>query len=394
MNLLDTYKAANKALLHNKARTALTMLGVIIGVFAVVMMVSLGRGAQNYITDQFEELGSNLIFVSPGANVGFGRDPSESYSRNKLEKKHVDLIKTYAKDYIKYVDAYVSTGATARYKTNSYYASIVGGGSESQYIYNYKINNGRFFTPAEVKGEKRVVILGPIVVDELFSGINPVGKKIKLGDDTYKVIGTFEEKGKNFDQGVIVPYTAAQNTFGVKNLTGISIKAKNEDEIDKTMKQVEKAMLRDLKADDFTVLSQQEILGSIQNILKILTTAIGGIAAISLLVGGIGIMNIMLVSVTERTREIGLRKAVGATPKVIAAQFLTESVLISLGGGLIGLALGYAGTFAIQSFIRAEIPWWAVVLAFGFSAGVGILFGTYPAVKASKKDPIESLRYE
>jgi len=394
MNILDTYKAANKALLHNKARTALTMLGVIIGVFAVAMMVSLGRGAQNYITDQFEELGSNLIFVTPGANVGFGRDPAESYSRNKLEEKHVDLIKTYAKDYIKYVDAYVNTGTTARYKTNSYYASVIGGGNDTQYIYNYKIDNGRFFTPAEVRGKKRVVILGPIVVDELFSGINPNGKKIKLGDDTYKVIGTFEEKGKNFDQGVIVPYTAAQNTFGVKNLTGISIKAKDENEIDTTIKQVEKAMLRDLKTDDFTVLSQQEILGSIQNILKILTTAIGGIAAISLLVGGIGIMNIMLVSVTERTREIGLRKAVGATPNQIAAQFLTESVLISLGGGLIGLALGYAGTFAIQGFIRAEIPWWAVVLAFGFSAGVGILFGTYPAVKASKKDPIESLRYE
>lgn len=394
MNLLDTYKTANKALLHNKARTALTMLGVIIGVFAVAMMVSLGRGAQNYITDQFEELGSNLIFVSPGADTGFSRDPAESYSRNQLEKKHIDLIKTYAGDYVRYVDAYIATGATARYKTNSYYASVIGAGSDSQYIYNYKIDRGRFFTPAEVRGQKKVIILGPIVVDELFSGLNPIGKKIKLDDDTYEVVGTFEEKGQNFDQGVIIPYTAAENTFNVKNLTGISIKAIDENEIDTTMKQVEKAMLRDLKTDDFTVLSQQEILGSIQNILGILTTAIGGIAAISLLVGGIGIMNIMLVSVTERTREIGLRKAVGATPNVIAAQFLTESVLISLGGGVLGLLLGYGGTFAIQRFIRAEIPWWAVVLAFGFSAGVGILFGTYPAVKASKKDPIESLRYE
>ena len=393
MNLLETTKTSIKALGANKVRSALTMLGVIIGVFAVVMMVALGKGAQNYITDQFEALGSNLVFVSPGSS-GFGRDPAESFTRNKLDIKHVELVNTQAKEFVKSTTPWISVGETARYKTKSYYASINAMNDEGVNIFNYVLDSGRFFTKSEVRGKAKVAILGPLVSKELFGNLNPLGKSAKIGDDSYEVIGTFAPKGQNYDNGIIMPYTSAMDSFDIKQLSGIAIKVTDENNIDTAMKQIEIALLRDLKPDDFSVLSQKYILSSIQDILGMLTLAIGGIAGISLVVGGIGIMNIMLVSVTERTREIGLRKAVGATPNNIAIQFLIESIMLSVGGGMIGLFIGWLGSLVARSFIRTEIPWWAVVLAFVFSVGVGTVFGTYPAIKAAKKDPIEALRYE
>ena len=393
MNLLETTKTSIKALGANKVRSALTMLGVIIGVFAVVMMVALGKGAQNYITDQFEALGSNLVFVSPGSS-GFGRDPAESFTRNKLDIKHVELVNTQAKEFVKSTTPWISVGETARYKTKSYYASINAMNDEGVNIFNYVLDSGRFFTKSEVRGKAKVAILGPLVSKELFGNLNPLGKSAKIGDDSYEVIGTFAPKGQNYDNGIIMPYTSAMDSFDIKQLSGIAIKVTDENNIDTAMKQIEIALLRDLKPDDFSVLSQKYILSSIQDILGMLTLAIGGIAGISLVVGGIGIMNIMLVSVTERTREIGLRKAVGATPNNIAIQFLIESIMLSVGGGMIGLFIGWLGSLVARNFIRTEIPWWAVVLAFVFSVGVGTVFGTYPAIKAAKKDPIEALRYE
>ena len=393
MNLIATFKTANKSLYSNKVRTVLTMLGVIIGVFAVVMLVAIGKGAQNYITDQFEALGSNLIFVSPG-KAGFGNDPAARFSKNKLSEKHVNLIKLNAGSSVKEITPYVTSADNVKYKTKTYYASIVGVNEQAASTFNYKIEKGRFYSEVEVKNKKRVAVIGKSTITELFSNSNPIGKRIKIGDDNYEIIGTFAEKGQNFDDGIIIPYTSVMDTFDIKNFSSIVLKVKDENNIDFAMKQIELAVLRDLKQDDFSVLSQTDILSSIQNILSVLTTGIGAIAGISLLVGGIGIMNIMLVSVTERTREIGLRKAVGATPFNIAFQFLVESILLSVGGGTIGLIIGYLGSLAPRAYIRTEVPWWAVLLAFGFSVFVGIVFGTYPAIKASKKDPIESLRYE
>nr|MBP7859777.1 ABC transporter permease [Patescibacteria group bacterium] len=343
MNFIETFKTSNKSLMTKKLRTLLTMLGVIIGVFAVVMMVALGKGAQNYITDQFEALGSNLIFVSPG-KAGFGRDPSERFSKNKLDEKHVDLIKLNAKEYVGEVSPYIASADNAKYKNKSFYASIVGCNEEAGKVFNYEMDKGRFFNIGEVKNKKKVAVIGQTIIKELFGGTAFLDKKIKINDESYTVIGSFKEKGQNFDDGIIIPYTSAKATFDVKQFSSIVLKAKDENNIPATIKQVELALLKDLKKDDFTVLSQTDILGSITSILQILTVGIGAIAGISLLVGGIGIMNIMLVSVTERTREIGLRKAVGATPYNIAIQFLVESVLISVGGGLIGLVLGYLGS--------------------------------------------------
>src|SRR3989344_5237962 len=275
MNLLETTKTSIKALGANKVRSALTMLGVIIGVFAVVMMVALGKGAQNYITDQFEALGSNLVFVSPGSS-GFGRAPAESFTRNKLDIKHVGLVNTQAKEFVKSTTPWISVGETARYKTKSYYASINAMNDEGVNIFNYVLDSGRFFTKSEVRGKAKVAILGPLVSKELFGNLNPLGKSAKIGDDSYEVIGTFAPKGQNYDNGIIMPYTSAMDS--------LDIKVTDENNIDTAMKQIELALLRDLKPDDFSVLSQKDILSSIQDILGMLTLAIGGIAGISLVV--------------------------------------------------------------------------------------------------------------
>lgn len=393
MSFAETFRTALKSLLSNKIRSFLTMLGVIIGVFAVISLVALGRGIQNYITGQFEALGSNLIFVTPG-KVGVGKDPALALSNNKLSEKHIELIKTYAGDLIADITPSIRVGKNVQYKTKEYFATVVGGDASAKIIFNRKMTAGNFFTEADVRSKRKVAAIGPITVKELFSSSDPIGKRIKIENTYYTVIGVMESKGPDFDDTVSIPYTSAKETFNIEYLSTIIIKAKNPDDIDLLMRRVRIALMRDLKEDEFTVLSQQDILSSIQNILKALTLGIGAIAAISLLVGGIGIMNIMLVSVTERIKEIGLRKALGATPFSIGLQFLMESVMLSVSGGFIGLMLGELSSLIARNFIKTEVPLWSVGLAFGFSVAVGMLFGTYPAYKASKKDPIEALRYE
>lgn len=395
INLLEIYKTSNQALLLHKARTILTMLGVIIGVFAVTSLVSLGVGVQNYVTDQFESIGSNVLLVAPG-NAGFADDPANTFGRLKFDEKNIGDIRKYASKYISVVSPSVRFSGTVKYKTNSYYSSIYAPNHQVNELFDLDIQEGRFFTENEEKNKARVVILGPNVVDELFPHTNPIGKKIQIEDYSYEVIGYTKKKGQDFDDNVYIPYTRAMEDFDITNFTGIVAKASSRENVELAKKELKYALLRRLNSDDFQIISAEDILSSIQNILSILTTAIGAIAAISLLVGGIGIMNIMLVSVTERTKEIGLRKAVGATPTDIALQFLIEAIMISVGGGLIGTAMGWLAAFGVRSFadVRAEVPFWAMALAFGFSMVVGMVFGTYPAVKASKKDPVDALRYE
>ena len=393
MKFIDISRTSIRSLNVNRGRSVLTILGVVIGVFSVVTLVSIGRGMQNYIEDQFNALGSNLLFVAPG-KADFGGDPSASQTRNKLEERHVGLIKNSAGDMFVTVSPYVVAGANVKYKTKTYFANIQGIDSDDQKTYNYELQKGRFFTKAEQNTSAKVAIIGPLVVDELFGTRSPLDSRIKVNDETYLVIGTFKEKGSNFDDGVIVPYTSAKETFDIQYVSSIVAKVKNQEDVELATREIKIALLNDLKEDDFSVLSQTDILSTIQSILQILTIGIGSIAGISLLVGGIGIMNIMLVSVTERTREIGLRKALGATQFDIAYQFLIESVFLSIGGGFIGLILGWLGTFISAQFLRTEIPFWAILLAFGFSVFVGVVFGTYPALKAAKKDPVEALRYE
>ncbi len=391
--LLEIYKTSNRSLLRHKGRTVLTMLGVVIGVFAVVSLVSMGIGVQNYVEDQFESIGSNVLFIAP-SNAGFTEDPATLFGRLKFDERHIELIERYAGEYISVASPSVRFSGTVKYKTKSFYSSIYAPNYQAQEAFDLFVQEGRFFNESEQKNKNRVVLLGPNVVEELFPNANPIGKKIDVEGFNYEIIGYTQKKGQDYDDNVYIPYTTAMEDFEIENFTGMIVKVNRQEDVEIATKQVKMALLRDLDEDDFQIFSPEDILESIQKILSILTAGIGAIAGISLLVGGIGIMNIMLVSVTERIKEIGLRKAIGATSRDIALQFLMESVMISVGGGLIGLFFGWVVALAARSFVRTEVPIWAVLLAFGFSVLVGVIFGTYPAIKASRKDPIEALRYE
>jgi putative ABC transport system permease protein len=384
-----------RSLLSNKTRTFLTMLGIIIGVFAVITLIGVGEGIQNYVTKQFSSLGSNLLFVSPG-KVNLRGDPGANFSSNKLDDKHVKLIETYCSDFVQGITPYIEIGKTLTYKNKSYYTVVNAFDEDGFSTYNISIDSGKFFTRTDINSNSKVVVLGSNIPKELFSNQDPVGKNIRIGDKTFLIIGVAAEKGGNIDNRAYIPYTTAKTVFNVKNYSSIVMKVIDSSNIDTAFKRVEVALYRDLGKDEFTVLSQKDLLNSFSSILSTITLGIGAIAAISLLVGGIGIMNIMLVTVTERTREIGLRKAVGATPNNIAIQFLIEATALSVLGGSIGIGLGILVAFLIRTYANfdAVVPLWSILLAFLFSAFVGMLFGTYPALKAAKKDPIEALRYE
>ena len=393
MKVHETIKSALGSLGLNKARSFLTMLGVIIGVYAIVVLVSMVKGLQNFITDQFNALGSNLILVAPG-QAGFGGDPSKMYSNNKLDSRHVEIIEREVGDNLVGVTPSIRAAKVIKYRTKEYYTSLSAGNYLMNDIVDVKMAKGRFFSKVEQDTKAHVLVIGPEVEKNLFAGRNPVGQRVKIDNATFAVIGVTQGKSPNFDDRVMTPYTTAKSVFGINNFTSINMKAKDATLVDITMKKVEYALLKDLKKDDFSVLSQKDVLSTVQSILDVLSIVLAAIAGISLIVGGIGIMNIMLVSVTERIKEIGLRKALGATSFNVGLQFLFEAVIISISGGLIGILLSWATTLAVKNYIDAEMPVWAVFLALGFSLMVGVIFGTYPAVSASRKDPIEALRYE
>ncbi|GIW69875.1 MAG: multidrug ABC transporter substrate-binding protein [Patescibacteria group bacterium] len=389
----ETIKSAFRSLLLNKVRTALTMLGVIIGVFSVVSLVSVVQGFQNYITDQFNALGSNLILVTPSFG-GANQDPSRAFMGNKLSTKNVDTIQLFVGDKIEAITPSIRVVKQVKYKTKTYTATLVGGNYASYKVYDLETAYGDYYKKADDTKSAKVVFISWGVKKDLFGDKNPVGEKVKIENITFDVVGVAKPKGGTFDERVFIPATTAIELLDLETVSSIAVKVKEEYDLDEVMHEIKVALLRDMKADDFSVTTQKDILASIDQILSVLSVALAAVAGISLLVGGIGIMNIMLVSVTERTQEIGLRKALGATSKNIGMQFLTESIIISLTGGILGLLFGYLGTIAISSFLRATIPWWAVIIALGFSVIVGVVFGTYPALSASKKDPIEALRFE
>lgn len=393
MRFLEILRTSLNSLISNKIRTFLTMLGVIIGVFAVVALVSLVGGIENFIIDRFNAIGSNLIVVAPG-RAGFGQDPALSFTKKTLEEKHVDLIREELGEEIKGVTPSIRLVKKASYKTKDQQVIVTAGNSEGADLFNLELVEGRFFTKEEVKNKAAVVIIAPNVRKELFGERDPIGEKIKMGSKQFAIIGLSGKEGGQSNERVYMPYTTAQETFDINSITNILAKSQSMDMIDQTALKIRHTLAQELDPNDFTVISQKDILKSVGDILNILSAILAAIAGISLVVGGIGIMNIMLVTVNERIHEIGLRKALGATKIAIGFQFFIESVIISVLGGLLGLFISWLLTLAIKNTIRAEITNWAILLSIGFSLFIGALFGTYPALKAANKDPIEALRHE
>jgi len=397
MNILETLNLAIKAILTNKMRSFLTVLGIVIGVFSVIILIALVTGLQTFITGQISGFGSNLIFVIPGSTEG-GRGPGGA-AVNRLQFSDVQNIDRAVSSDVE-VSSVISKAATAKIG-NKQIKNITITGAEQNYlkiVSGTTIDRGRFINEGESTAGKRVAVIGKTVADTLFPDSNPIGKKIFIGTLSYDIIGTFAPKGSTFgqdqDKAAIVPSSAVRKQFGIDKPNAIYVSAETTEDIPKVTAEIKKLLEKRLTAEDFTVQTQEQALSTISQITGVLTLALGGIAAISLLVGGIGVMNIMLVSVTERTREIGLRKALGAKPADIRNQFLIEALTLSGFGGIIGILLGVVVSMIVNQFFTTEIPLWSVALSFGFSMLVGVVFGVTPAIRASRLDPITALRYE
>ena len=402
MNFLELFTIAFMALKTNKTRTVLTMLGVVIGVTSVILLVSIGSGLKTYITQQLEDLGANSLIVMPGEmSLGSGEGgsgvPGAGVANSKFTLNHINDLQRGG-ETIQTVMAYIENNGTIKYRGNSHITQITGVGPEYQTVRNQKVTQGSFFTLSQYNSAKKIAVLGQTVADDLFDEEDPIGKKITISDQRYVVSGVLEEKGGfagvDVDDQVFIPATTAMRHFDMDNIQSLWVQSQSSETIEQTKKEIEKILLKTLNNDEFSILDTKSILSTISNILGVLTAALGGIAAISLVVGGIGIMNIMLVSVTERTREIGLRKAVGATPRIILIQFLIEAIILSFFGGTIGILLGVSGSLIVNHFFITTITPWSIGLAFGVSALVGIIFGVAPAAKAARLNPIDALRYE
>lgn len=388
MSLKNTLKMALKSILANKMRTLLTMLGIIIGVFSVIVMVSLGQGATADVTESIEDMGSNLLSLSIF-------DDTEDFDNDNMEE--LSFIEGVEK-----ISPSISRNATVKYGTESEDSvSILGGNEDYAEIQNYAVTIGRFINPIDVDFRNKVAVIGYDTADALFGEINPMDMEISLNGEKYTVVGVLEEKEStmmgNSNEIVIIPYTTAMRQYKSDSIGSVVIQGNAEYGSENTQNNIEDYLLEIYEDEDsYKIFNQEELLSTLNEITATLTLMLGGIAGISLVVGGIGIMNIMLVTVSERTREIGIRKAIGAKRSNILTQFLIESSVISCLGGLVGIGLGIGATniisnmMDIQSVINLEV----ITIAFGFSLFVGIFFGMYPANKASKLKPVDALRYE
>lgn len=406
MNGTNLIKIALRALANNKLRGFLTMLGIIIGVASVITMLAIGQGSKRSIQAQISEMGSNMIMIHPGADVRGGvRQDASAMETLKLEDYQNIVDETR---YISAVSPSVNSSGQAIYGANNAPTTVYGISPDYLEIRRYKVGDGEMFTEQDIQTAAKVCVVGKTVVDNLFTGgESPIGKVIRFQKLPFRIVGVLESKGYNSmgmdqDDLILAPYTTIQKkVLAITHLQGITCSALKEEYTDQAIDEITEILRRNHKLkesddDDFTIRSQQELSTMLTSTTDMMTVLLAAVAGISLLVGGIGIMNIMYVSVTERTREIGLRMSIGAKGIDILAQFLIESILISVTGGLIGVVLGVGAALVVN--VAAHFPIyiqpWSVMLSFAVCTVTGVFFGWYPAKKAAQLDPIEAIRYE
>lgn len=410
MKLTDTLEETFLALLSNKARTGLTILGIVIGISSVIVMVSVGQGATSSIQASIESTGSNLLMITPGATRTIGYSVrSAAGTAQSLTLDDASAIASQVPS-VQYMAPEVSGREQVVYKGSNANTSIMGTSDAYPAVRNLNIDQGAFISSQDVDNYSKVAVLGPTAVTDLFGAdavaSDAIDQTIKINKIEFQVIGVTVTKGgsgfSNQDNMIYVPYTVSQRYFtGNKYLSEIDLQISSPNLMTSAQNDVTSLLLAnhnisDPTLADFTVQNQADILSSISSVSQTLTLLLGAIAGISLLVGGIGIMNMMLTTVTERTREIGLRKAIGAKAKDITFQFLTEAVVLTFSGGLVGVALGWGISWGVKyfNFYQTSVSLYSVLLAVVVSAGIGIIFGYYPAKRAAKLNPIEALRYE
>jgi putative ABC transport system permease protein len=413
VNLAESARIAMRSLSANKLRSILTMLGIIIGVAAVIALMGVGRGAQAAIAGQINSMGTNLLFVSPGSTNQGGVRTAQGSAQTLTYEDALALADPQAAPAVAAVAPETNAFGQVVYQGNNLNTRVVGVTPDYGPVRNYSVQEGDFITQANVVAKSSVAVLGANVAQNLFNGNDPVGQSIRINNINFRVAGVLTAKGGsgfgNQDDQVIVPITTVmarleRNRFGGGNrVDQISVQVTDASQMQNAIQQISDVLRQRHHVrfdDDFTIRSQQDLLASANQITGVLTLFLGGVAGISLLVGGIGIMNIMLVSVTERTREIGIRKAIGATRRNVLSQFLTEATILSVMGGMIGVALGAAiarlisGINMGSSPIHAVVQLDSVLLATLFSLAVGLFFGIYPAYRAASLNPIDALHYE
>lgn len=405
MNFTNLLKIAFKALVNNKMRAFLTMLGIIIGVASVITMLAIGQGSKKSIQKQISEMGSNMIMIHPGGDMrgGMRRDPSEMQT---LKLTDYEALKDECM-YVSAISPNVSSSGQLIAGNNNYPSSFTGVGLEYLEIRQLSVEYGEMFTETDITSSAKVCVIGKTIVDNLFPDEDPIGKIIRFNKVPFRVVGVLKSKGYNSmgmdqDDIVLAPYTTVmKRLLAVQHLQGIFASALSEDMTDNAIEEITGILRRTHKLqpkddDDFNIRSQQELSSMLNSTTDMMTTLLACIAGISLVVGGIGIMNIMYVSVTERTREIGLRMSVGARGIDILSQFLIEAVLISITGGLIGVLIGCGASWAVNVIAKwpVFVQPWSIILSFGVCTLTGVFFGWYPAKKAADLDPIEAIRYE
>ncbi|NQV88351.1 MAG: ABC transporter permease [Parcubacteria group bacterium] len=413
MNFKHSLKTATTGLTTNKSRSFLTILGIVIGITAIIMVMSLGNGAQNLILAQIQGLGSRSIAIVPGRQINGPSDVAASFYNNSLKSRDLEALqKKINVPTLANATPILTTSETGFYKDQTYRLTLYGMSPEAQEIFDVTTEQGNFFTAEDVRGLAKVAVIGSKTKTELFGDADPIGKRIKIKNHTFVVVGVIGEKGQsafiNFDQSVAIPYSTMQQfILGIKYFNRIIAQADDSKNIDRTVNDIAATLranhnITDTEKDDFTIETQVDLADRITVITDAFTFFLLAVAAISLIVGGVGIMNIMLVSVTERTREIGLRKAIGAKDKDIMFQFLLEAVTLTGVGGVIGIFLGSLFSYIISILIvrfsglawQFSFPYSAAIIGIVVSASIGLIFGLYPARQASKKSPMEALRYE